>query len=233
MICLNRGVALGVAYLLPAAYLLWVTCIPAWSAPTAAELRQQGLALRDQGRYAEAIATLEQSVQGEPQNQSGRVLLGWTQHKAGQANAAATTLLDAFYQNPFDVPTLNALGIVYLVDGQLGRAISSHLWAAVLNSNNEIAYYNLSLGFERIGQYDWALATAQTAAQLEPTNPHPLIAAAIAHLGNQDQAGARASYQQAVEIDPRYADPGFLTYLTEAGFSPAQVQQAQRLATLP
>jgi Flp pilus assembly protein TadD len=192
-------------------------------------LRQQGLAYRQQERYPEAIAALKQAVERDPDNLAGRVLLGWTQHKAGQGQAAAATLQQSFQQNPFDVPTLNALGIVYLVGGQLPAAIATHTWAALLKPNNEIALYNLSLACERIGQYDWAVATAKAAAKLEPTNPHPLIAIAIGQLGNGNKTAAQQTFQQAVVLDSRYGDAAFLTYLHEAGFSQNQIQRSQQL----
>ncbi len=198
-------------------------------AQSAADYRQQGLDLRNQGRYPEAIAALQKAVDLEPQNLSGRVLLGWTQHKAGQATAATQTLTTALHQNPFDVPTLNALGIVHLVNGQLESAIATHTWAMLLQPKNEIAYYNLSLAFEQIRQYDWAIAAAQSAAQLEPDNPHPPVAEAIAHWGNQNPTQAKVAYQQALTLDSRYGDAGFLTYLDEAGFSSAQIQTAQKV----
>ncbi|MDX2242442.1 MAG: tetratricopeptide repeat protein [Leptolyngbyaceae cyanobacterium bins.302] len=201
--------------------------VPSGLAQSAADYRQQGLNLRDQERYPEAIAALQKSVKLEPNNLSGRVLLGWTQHKAGQQAAATATLVAALTLNPFEVPTLNALGIVYLVDGKLSNAIASHSWAALLKSNNEIAYYNLSLAFERIQQYDWAIAAAQEAAKLEPGNPHPPVAAAIAHWGNGDTTQAQALFRQAIDLDARYNDPGFLTYLNEAGFSPDQIVKSQ------
>lgn len=201
---------------------------PSW-AQSAAEYRQQGLSLRDQERYPEAIAALQKSVELEPENLSGRVLLGWTEHKAGQQAAATTTLLEALQLNPFEVPTLNALGIVYLVDGKLGNAIATHAWAAMLKPTNEIAYYNLSLAFERIQQYDWAIAAAKEAAKLEPNNPHPPVAQAIAHWGNGERQQAQALFQQAIALDPRYTDAIFLTYLDEAGFSTDQIQQAQEV----
>ncbi|MEX0270634.1 tetratricopeptide repeat protein [Leptolyngbyaceae cyanobacterium UHCC 1019] len=196
-------------------------------AQSAADYRQQGLSLREQDRYPEAIAVLQKSVELEPQSQSGRVLLGWTQHKAGQTPAAEKTLLDTFSLNPFDVPTLNALGIVYLVGGKLNNAIAAHSWAALLKPNNEIAHYNLSLALERVGQYDWAIATAKEAAKLEPSNPHPLVAEAIAHFGNQETSLAQTLLRQAIALDSRYSDPNFLIYLNEAGFSADQIRRSQ------
>ncbi len=205
---------------------------PTW-AQTAAEYRASGLAYRQQERYPEAIAALQKATELEPDNLSGWVLLGWTQHRAGQATAAVNTLVQSFSRNPFDVPTLNALGIVYLVGGQLDQAIATHSWAALLKPNNEIAYYNLSLALERLQQYEWAITMAQEAAKLEPTNPHPLVAAAISYWGQGDRTQAQQIYQQAINLDGRYADAGFLNYLDEAGFSADQIERSQEvLATV-
>lgn len=202
--------------------------IPAMAlAQSAADYRQQGLSLREQGQYPAAIAALQKSVELEPQHLSGRVMLGWTQHKAGQQAAAATTLTETLSLNPFEVPALNALGIVYLVDGKLGNAIAAHSWAALLKPDNEIAFYNLSLAFERLQQYDWAVAAARAAAKLEPDNPHPPVAEAIAHWGNRDAEQAKTAFRQAIALDSRYSDPDFLTYLNEAGFSSDQIVQSQ------
>jgi tetratricopeptide (TPR) repeat protein len=198
-------------------------------AQSASEYRQLGLSYREQGHYEDAIAALQKAVALEPDSQSGRVLLGWTQHKAGQNAQAAETLLQGFYRDLFDVPTLNALGIVYLVSDQLPTAIAAHTWAATLKPDNEIAYYNLSLAFERIGQYDWAIASAKEAAKLEPSNPHPLVAEAIGHWGNRETSLAQQAYRQAIELDPRYTDAAFLDYLNEAGFSADQIQTSKRV----
>ncbi|MBD2037036.1 tetratricopeptide repeat protein [Leptolyngbya sp. FACHB-321] len=197
------------------------------SATLADKYRQQGLSYREQERYSEAIAAFEQAVALEPTNLSGKVLLGWTQHKAKQNAAAAKTLLQALQLNPFNVQTLNALGIVYLVEGRLTAAITAHAWAATLQPTNEIPSYNLSLAFERVRQYNFAIATAKTAARLEPTNPHPFVALAIAHWGNGENAQAQQAYRQALSVDPRYSDAAFLNYLDEAGFSQDQIERSK------
>lgn len=191
--------------------------------------RQQGLNYREQERYPEAIAALKQAVTSEPANLSGRILLGWTQHKANQNDVAAETLLQALQLNPFNVQTLNALGIVYLVEGRLTAAIAAHAWAAMLQPTNEIPSYNLSLAFERLGQYNFAIVTAKTAAKLEPSNPHPFVALAIAHWGNGEKAQAQQSYRQALSVDPRYNDAAFLNYLDEAGFSREQIGRSKQV----
>ncbi|NJL91732.1 MAG: tetratricopeptide repeat protein [Coleofasciculaceae cyanobacterium SM2_1_6] len=154
---------------------------------TAEEYRIQGLNYRQQEKYPEAIDLLTKAVALEPNHIGGRVILGWTQHRAKQPEAATKTLVETFYRQPFDVPNLNALGIVHLVNNRLPEAVLTHSWAIAIKPDNEIAHYNLSLAMERLGQYEWAVSNALVASKLEPNNPHPLIALAIAHWGAGDR----------------------------------------------
>ena len=107
--------------------------------------RQQGLAARDQGDFAGAIAALKTAVALDPGHVPSYVLLGWTQHLAGDRDAAISTLIQGLIRDAEHVPALNALGIAYLVNGELESAIATHTQAKTLKTNNEIAYYNLSL----------------------------------------------------------------------------------------
>lgn len=209
-----------------------------WSTPalaeSAASYRELGIRYRNEGLMSEAIDALQQAMALEPNNLDGRVTLGWTLHLAKDDRAAAQILQETLTIDPFYVPALNALGIVYLVNNDLAGAILTHRWATLLAPDNEIAHYNLSLAFERSQQYDWAIDDAKTAAQLEPDNPHPLVALAIAHWGKGETDLATQSYQQAIGIDPRYAESSFLDYLNEAGFSSRQIETSKQvLSALP
>ncbi|WP_019502330.1 tetratricopeptide repeat protein [Pseudanabaena sp. PCC 6802] len=196
---------------------------------SASQYRQQGLAYRQQERFPEAIAAFEKAAELAPKDVSARILLGWTQHLAGQESEAARSLWSAIYLDPFSVQAFNALGIVYLVQGELPPAITSHTWAALLKPDNEIAYYNLSLAYHRQKLHTVAIANAKRAAQLEPGNPHPLVAEAIAHWDNGDRNAAIQSFRSAVSIDSRYGDANFLDYLKEAGFSTEQIQTSKQV----
>lgn len=206
-----------------------VGMVPIALAQTAADYRLEGLAYRQQGQYDAAIAAFQSAVALDPQNMDGQVLLGWTQHLAQQRPMAIATLQTAIYQHPFSPQPFNALGIVYLVEGQLTDAVLSHSWAALLNPNNEIAYYNLSLAYHRLGYYDWAIATAEKATRLEPENPHPRIALALAQWDKGDRTTAQATYQQALSLDGRYGDAEFLQYLAEAAFHPEQIRLSRTI----
>lgn len=195
----------------------------------ASQYRQQGLSYRQQERFGEAIAAFEKATELAPQDVSARILLGWTQHLAGQEAEAAQSLWSAIYIDPLSVQAFNALGIVYLVRGELSPAISIHSWAALLKPDNEIAYYNLSLAYHRQKLYAMAIANAMRAASLEPDNPHPLVAIAIAHWDNGDRDTAIKTYRDAIGVDGRYKEANFLDYLKEAGFSPDQIETSKQV----
>ena len=187
--------------------------------------RQQGLQYRQQADLGQAIAALKTAVALDPTNISGYVVLGWTQHLAGQEAAAATTLQQALLRQSDSVEALNALGIVQLVTGDLTAVIATHTQAKTLKPDNEIAYYNLSLAYQRLPDFPQAIAHAQRATELEAANPHPWVALAIAYDSQGDPENARKAYQTAVSLDGRYRDRAHLAHLTQAGFSTAQIQQ--------
>ncbi|MFQ4135985.1 tetratricopeptide repeat protein [Nodosilinea sp. PGN35] len=198
-------------------------------AQAAGRYRQEGLAFRQQGDLARAIATLKIAAALDPHNPEGQVLLGWTQHLAGFAAPATAALQAALSHSPEHVPALNALGIVYLVDGQLEAAVATHTRAAELQPDNEIAYYNLSLAYERLGQTEQAIAAAQTATELEPGNPHPWVALALAHWSAADSPQATANYRRALSLDGRYTRRDYLDHLEQAGFSPEQIGTTEEI----
>lgn len=196
---------------------------------TAERYRQQGLADRDRGDLGRSVATLKIAAALDPYNPNSHIILGWTQHLAGDRPNAITTLNTALRQDSNQVQALNALGIVYLVEGQLDQATATHHRALELKPDNEIAHYNLSLAYERLGQWDAAIHHAQQATELESQNPHPWVALALAQAASGDAIAAQATYQRAIQLDRRYLSAAHLAHLTQAGFSDSQISAVARL----
>jgi Flp pilus assembly protein TadD len=115
------------------------------------------------------------------------------------------------------------------VDGQLEKSVATHLKAAQLKPDNEIAHYNLSLAYHRLENCGRAIAHGEKAVTLEPSNPHPWVALAMVNGCQNQPSEARKNYQQAISLDPRYREGWFLEHLQEAGFSTEQVKQVQQL----
>ena len=195
----------------------------------AAKLRQLGLQYRQQGRYTEAITSLEKATSLEPQNLSGQVLLGWTLHLAGRETPAITVLQNVLEKDANYIPALNALGIVYLVSGNLSAAVTTHERARKLKSDNEIAYYNLTLAYHRLRQYDLAIARGKQATVLEPSNPHPWVALALVYWEKGMKKQAQQTYYRAVQLDSRYRQSAFLSHLKQAGFSLEQIETTRKI----
>ncbi|HEY9631620.1 MAG TPA: tetratricopeptide repeat protein [Coleofasciculaceae cyanobacterium] len=213
------------------AFLAGVSCLsaqPTW-ADAAVTYRELGITYRDQGDLPASIAAFQKAVDLSPDNLEGRVNLGWTLHLAKRDRQSAQVLEQTIPYDPYNVQTFNALGIVYLVNDDLAAAVLTHTWASWLKPDNEIAHYNLSLAYQRLQQYPWAIASAQKAAQLEPDNPHPWVALAIAQWEQGDRPAALKSYREAIALDERYSDREFLEYLNESGFSPDQIQLSQQI----
>jgi Flp pilus assembly protein TadD len=210
-------------------FLTFVGTPLAHAANQAGNYRQLGLLYRQQGRYSEAIEAMEKSVEIEPENITGRVNLGWTLHLAGKEQEAAQSLWQAISQKPLHVPAYNALGIVYLVDSNLTAAVLVHTWAAILKPDNEIAYFNLSLALHRLQIYNLAITTANRAAILEPHNPHPVVASAIAYWDSGNKDTAKKVYTQAINLDSRYSNKTFLTHLKQAAFNQEQIKTTEQI----
>jgi Flp pilus assembly protein TadD len=186
--------------------------------------RQSGLKLRQRGNYTEAIVSFEKAAKLDPSNLSGRILWGWTLHLAEKETKATEVLQQVLAEDTNNIPALNALGIVYLVSGNLTDAVKTHQQAVNLNPKNEIAHYNLALAYQRLKDYDSALTHAQQATQLEPNNPHPWVAIALVYWDKGDKSQAKTMYKRAINLDSRYRQSSFLSHLKLAGFSQNQIQ---------
>nr|ADN14156.1 TPR repeat-containing protein [Gloeothece verrucosa PCC 7822] len=208
---------------------------PSPSKPTAEQIkaassyRLKGLEYRSQQRYTEAIQAFYRAVDLDPQNISGRVLLGWTLHLAGREPEAITELKKTLSFDANNVAALNALGIVYLVSGNLPLAVETHHRAIKLKADNEIAHYNLSLAYHLLKNYEQGIIHGKEATVLEPENPHPWVALALVYWEKGDKLLAQQTYQKAINLDGRYRESWFLGHLKEAGFSSGQIQQVEKI----
>lgn len=195
----------------------------------AANLRQIGLQYRQQGQIEKAINSLQESVNLDPQNLSGLVVLGWTYHLNQQGNRATETLKNALKVDKNHVPALNALGIVYLVNNDLDKAVEIHNKAIDLKPDNEIAHYNLSLAYHRLQQPEQAEIHGEKATELEPNNPHSWVALALVYQQKSDLNLAIKTYKKAMVLDSRYGQIEFLNHLEQAGFSQEQIEKTKNI----
>ena len=120
-------------------------------------------------------------------------------------------------------PALNALGIVYLVDGQLDAAVATHTRAASLNLTTKLPTITSAWPTNGWHSLTRPFPMARRRPSWNPGNPHPWVALALAYWSSGDQVQAEANYWQALRLDGRYTSQGYLDHLEQAGFSRDQI----------
>ena len=195
----------------------------------AAKYRLQGLEYQSSGKLDLAIKAMEKSVQLDPANAIGKINLGWALHLANRDKQARVILEQAVLEHPQSLEALNALGIVYLVTGDLSKAVLTHNKAIELEPKDEIAHYNLSLAYHLLAKYDQGIAEGLAACRLEPNNPHPKLAVSLNLSSKGDRVKSRFYYRLAINLDERYRNSGYLDQLKRAGFSRKQIEQLRRI----
>jgi Flp pilus assembly protein TadD len=87
-------------------------------------MNNQGLALADAGKYAEAVAVFRRAVQWEPQNWSARHNLAAALLDSRDAAAAEAEARKAVEANPTDAGSRDLLGRALAIQGKFDEAIA-------------------------------------------------------------------------------------------------------------
>ncbi|AGY58463.1 tetratricopeptide repeat protein [Gloeobacter kilaueensis] len=154
---------------------------------------------------------------------------GWQLHLQGRNRDAIGILTETASLVPDDEKPLNALGVIYLFTGNYSRAVEANRRALQRQPNNEVAFYNLSLGLWELGRFEEAARAAREATRLDSTNPHPWVALAIAEAKAGRPDLAQSAYAQAIRLDRRYRQSPYLARLKRSDFSDRQIAAARAL----
>ncbi len=153
--------------------------------------------------------------------------LGWYLHLQNRDREAITVLTRATKLDPANEKAFNALGVIYLFTQEYPLAREANRQAIRLKADNEVAYYNLSLAEWELGQFTEAVQSADESVRLDPLNPHPRVALAIASASAGKPERAREAYREAIRLDRRYLNTRYLERLRASDFSPRQIEAAR------
>jgi Flp pilus assembly protein TadD len=131
-------------------------------------LLQQGLALHQAGRLAEAAIFYTQVLERFPDHPDTLDLYGVLLLQAGDNIAAAEVLERAVTARPDDAGFLNHLGACRRALGQLDEARAAFETARSLRPDMPEATFNLATVLNQLGQYTEAEDAARDAANLSP-----------------------------------------------------------------
>jgi tetratricopeptide (TPR) repeat protein len=171
---------------------------------------------RQQGRPEEAVALITKALESEPQAVPAyfyRALAWWDRKNQARAMDDLNRVLASPYAN---VEAYQAVGTIHLHYNRLLEAEASFREAVQLAPDRAEPHLRLAQVLRRQGRYNLALqelARIEKATQLSSPYFQKLLADAAFEKGlvlseQGNLAGARISFQRALEIDPSHAEAG-------------------------
>lgn len=162
-----------------------------------------------QNNLDRAIESLEAYLRAQPADSQALQLLASAHMSQGRYVRAAQLMQDALRQQPrSDPPALHALlGLSLIGGGKVGDA-TAELEAAVKRDPGQIqAGSALATIYMQQGQAAKAVRIADAMVKQQPKNPGVLNVAGLAKASSGDAVGARAAFEAASQLDPRFAAP--------------------------
>jgi len=126
----------------------------------------RGLALKESGRIAEAIADFETTIALDPSRSKAYNNLGVLYLNAGLFDKSIEYFSKSIAINPKDVEPYNNRGASYARTGQYEKALEDFSKAIELKKDNAAAYYNRGIFYRRAGHEELAVSDFQKACEL-------------------------------------------------------------------
>jgi tetratricopeptide (TPR) repeat protein len=173
--------------------------------PTQALFRQ-GLALHEQGKYAEAAGIYRRVLEADPKHLDARNNLGNVLRNMGNADEAVACYLDVIAIDPnYHLAQFN-LGNFRRDEGKLEEAAACFRRTLDLHPNYGAACNNLGVTLMDLGRLEEAIPWLYRAVTLDKrfVQAHINLGNALRDQGKPNDAAK--CYRQAIKIDPRYVD---------------------------
>lgn len=191
----------------------------------------QGLALIQQGQVDEALAQFKQAAALDPAMAAAHYNVGLALRQQGQIQAAASAFWQAIRADPEFALAYANLGGALVEGNNLDQAEAYLLRAIAIQPNLGNAHHNLGLVYQSQRRYPEALAAFERAGQYSAA-AESYLQRGLIYLQTDRSADAQAVLQQALAINPRYAQAHY--NLGIAQFNQGQTEAALdsfRLAT--
>jgi putative PEP-CTERM system TPR-repeat lipoprotein len=155
------------------------------------------------GQPARALSTLKPILEGGSVDGAALALAGDAHQRLGDAAAAEQQYRRAATANPEDSRIKTALALTMLGRGLADQALTQLESLARASSDT---YADSALVSSRLKrrETDAAMEALQTMARKDPSNPAVLEWRGRILLDKRDGAGARAAFEEALKLDPRF-----------------------------
>jgi len=138
------------------------------TATDAKTLVNQGVALNDAGKYAEAIEKYNQAIKLDPKYETGYYEMAYTLFTTNKGADALPFLNKLITLNPQSAAAYDMLGSIYDDMKQSDKAIEYYLKGIQSDSTYQRLHYNLAITYYRTGKLPEAEVQAIKAIKLDP-----------------------------------------------------------------
>jgi len=169
-------------------------------------LHLQGLIAFRNGRYRQAIKSIEQAIKINKNNPHYHCNLALVLQKDGQPQKALMQYEKALSLKPDLVIAHTNMANVLEDQGRYDEAVARYKQAIAIDPGHATAYYNLGRAYFRSGRYDEAIVPYQQAIALKPgmAEAYTNLGAAFKEKGRLPEAVAM--HERAIALDPAMAE---------------------------
>lgn len=163
-----------------------------------------GNALRQQGRFEEAVARYGEALRINPTHVLARHNVGSAFLALGRFGEAESSYRRVLELNPNIPESHSNMGNALLAQRRPEEAVQSYRRALILNPQLAVAHSNLGDALRDLGRAEEAAASCRNALAIDPNHAetHNSLGNALLDLGRL--ADAAASYARALSIHPRF-----------------------------
>jgi tetratricopeptide (TPR) repeat protein len=170
-------------------------------------VNEQGRALVNAGKYAEARKLLIPHLEGHPQDAEARALLGWSLLFLSQKAEAVAQLEEAARLTPHNPVVEKLLAKAYIAAEQSFLAEPILVRLTIANPADPEAWSLLGRLYQDSSRFSRALPALEKALQLTPPDVQAQASLAFTYLGLGRHHDALAAYQKAATLNQQRAQP--------------------------
>lgn len=181
--------------------------------PSLAEAHNNlGLLLRDKGDLEGAIAALRKAAEADPKLASAQANLALSLEEAGKPDEAGGAYKKALVLSSEDAMLRANYGLFLLNQGQIEAAQEELTRGLAQAKGDRAILLALGNGLRRAQKPDVAVRALREAIAAGDGKPTPALLSELSLAQNaaKDEAGAKASLEEALKLDPKYATAHYL-----------------------
>ncbi len=164
--------------------------------------KNDGIALYNAGKFADAIPRLEKALEWEPGDHETRGYYAMALTRGGKPNEAIEQWLRVLKFSPEWAEAHYWLGIAYLSTDRMKKAMEHWVRTAEIDSTHIGAHYNLGLAYVKMGLLPLAVEEWSTVLLIDPTHYEARVNRARVRALQGEIAGTLEDFLVAVAIRP-------------------------------